>query len=212
VVVLLIGQQGVGKSTLGHALQELRSVRYVSGGALIRREIAAETEIGLRIRDPINAGERIPPELMYELLGRELDGRTTEHLVLDGFPLEAREHGEMIAVVGEPDAVLLLDGVPTDELVQRIERRLECPKCYRTFVDREQDRCPDCDAALEGRPEDADLEKIQRRHRRWVGAREGLIGLYDGIGILTRIDARRPPDEVRSLVLSRFEELGKPRR
>lgn len=212
MIVLLIGQQGTGKSTLGQALSCDLDGRYVSGGLLIRREIARGSKIGCRIEVPIAAGERIPPGLMYGLLERELDGDSAASLVLDGLPGEADEHADMVAVIGEPDLVLLLDGVPTDELVQRLELRLECPKCYAPHRKGEEDLCRSCRTPLTPRPEDSALEKIGRRHAHWVRTEAGLVELYDRLRVLIRIDARPSREQVRSQALIHVDARMKSRR
>jgi adenylate kinase len=212
LIVLLIGQQGTGKSTLGQALSYYRGGQYVSGGVLIRREIAQGSKIGRQIELPIAAGERIAPELMYELLERELDGISATDLVLDGFPGEADEHAEMVAVLGEPDLVLLLNGVPNDELVQRLELRLECPQCYAPSRKGEDDLCRRCKVSLTPRPEDGELEKITRRHARWIRTEAGLIDLYERLGILVRIDARPPREQVQSQALIHVDACMNSRR
>lgn len=212
MIVLLIGQPGTGKTTLGQALSDSRDSRFVSGGVLIRREIASGSEIGRQIEVPIAAGERISPELMYELLERELDGTRAANLVLDGFPGEAGEHAEMVAVTGMPDLVLLLNGVPTDELVQRIEHRLECPRCYATYQDGKEARCRACKTSLTPRSEDSTVSKITCRHAHWVRAEPGLVGLYEQLGVLGSIDARAPREQVRSRALVHFDAGVKSRR
>jgi adenylate kinase len=205
MVFLLIGQQGTGKSTLGRALEERRNVKFVSGGVLIREEIASESELGCAIKGPIDAGNRIPPAKMYEMLAsrvRKLDGA---HLVLDGFPAAAEEQGELEAVVGSPSMVMLLEGVPTDQLVQRIEQRVECKVCYRTY-NRDADRCcRQCGTELQQRPEDDDRQKIERRHRRWTKTAAELVSLYEGLGTLRRIDARISADQVLTSALSKID-------
>jgi adenylate kinase len=211
LIVLLIGQQGTGKSTLGQALCASRGGQFISGGALIRREITSGSKIGRRIKGPIAAGERIPPELMYELLERELDGAQPAHMVLDGFPGEADEHAEMVAVVGDPDLVLLLNGVPTDELVQRLELRLECPECNTPYREGADDRCAQCEAPLSRRPEDSTLPKIAQRHAYWARTEPGLVDLYEGLGVLVSIDARQPQEQLRSRALICFDERTKSR-
>jgi adenylate kinase len=212
MIVLLIGQQGTGKSTLGQALSDSRGSQFVSGGVLIRREIASGSEIGRQIEVPIDAGERISPELMYKLLERELEGARATNLVLDGFPGEAGEHAKMVAVTGMPDLVLLLNGVPTDELVQRIELRRECPTCYATYKDGEEDRCRTCKTLLTPRPEDSTTDKIARRHAHWARTEPGLIDLYEQLGVLVRIDARAYREQVRSHALVHFDAGMKSRR
>jgi adenylate kinase family enzyme len=196
MVILLIGQQGTGKSTLGRSLEDLREVTFVSGGVLIRREIASLSELGGRIEAPIARGRRVPPKLSYAMLAGELAGLPGQDLVLDGFPYAAEEHEELAAVAGDPDLVLLLEGVPTHELVRRIEWRIECKGCYRAYRRGEQTHCRDCGIELRQRPEDGDRERIARRHSRWTKSEKALVHLYDSLDILRRLDASVSPQQI----------------
>jgi len=196
MVVLLIGQQGAGKSTLGQALRETCGACFVSGGVLIRREIDAQTEIGLAIEGQINHGYDIEPELLYELLTQELERNRFEPLVLDGFPGGADEEDLLIDTAGKPDLVLHLDGAPTHELVQRIQHRRECPDCFMTYPPGEIDRCVSCKTPLRQRPEDTNRDKIRIRHHRWSRKGKGVVSLYRSQGILTPLDSSAPPEVV----------------
>ena len=196
MTVLLIGQQGTGKSTLGQALRDVRDGSFISGGVLIRKEIAAKTKIGLQIEGQIAAGHDIEPTLLYGLLECELERSESEPLFLDGFPSAAADEEQLSALVGTPQHVLLLAGAPNDELIQRLEYRLECPGCFATFRRKESRHCPKCEAPLQQRPEDNDRDKILIRHRRWRRNGPGIVSLYEQRGVLTSLDARQPADLV----------------
>jgi adenylate kinase len=202
MVVLLLGQQGTGKSTLGLALSRELSGCFISGGVLIRREIANRTEIGLAIKDQIADGERISPDLMYALLSREIEACGFEPLFLDGFPGSADEVGLLAEVVDRPDHALLLGKVPTDRLVQRLESREECGGCYATFSRGEFVRCPECAGPIEPRPEDSDVQRIARRHGHWAKTGGAIAAHYKAQGVLTHLDARLSPPQLLSAALA----------
>jgi len=100
--------------------------------------------------------------------------------------------------------VLFLDGVPTHELVRRLELRLECPGCFSAFRRGGCERCPRCAVPLRQRPEDDDRDKILVRHRRWRRNGPEIVSLYQKRKLLSQIDARQPPAQVLATALATF--------
>ncbi len=186
--VLLIGPPASGKGTQGRRIAARYGVSYLSSGEILRKEVAAGTELGKRVADDLAAGDLVPDELMLEVLRAPLQAALTSGgYVLDGFPRNVAQARELSAYAAElggaPDAAVWFD-VEDAELLRRTRSR----------------------ALAEGRVDDIDAVA---RHRIdvYAAATAPLIDHYRGQQLLIRIDASKPVDEVTDVVLAALEPL-----
>ncbi|HEY3925883.1 MAG TPA: adenylate kinase [Acidothermaceae bacterium] len=186
--VLLIGPPASGKGTQGRRIAERYGVTYLSSGEILRKEVAAGTELGRRVADDLAAGDLVPDELMLEVLRAPLQAALTSGgYVLDGFPRNVAQARELSAYAAElggaPDAAVWFD-VEDAELLRRTRSR----------------------AVAEGRVDDVDAVA---RHRIdvYAAATAPLIDHYRGQKLLIRVDAAKPVDDVTDVVLAALEPL-----
>ena len=184
--VLLIGPPASGKGTQGRRIAARYGVTYLSSGEILRKEVAAGTELGRRVSDDLAAGDLVPDELMLEVLRAPLQAALTSGgYVLDGFPRNVAQARELSAYAAElggtPDAAVWFD-VEDAELLRRTRSR----------------------AVAEGRVDDVDAVA---RHRIdvYAAATAPLIDHYRAQELLIRIDAAKPVDEVTDVVLAALE-------
>jgi adenylate kinase len=177
VRVLLIGPPASGKGTQGRRLAERFDVAYLSSGELLRAEVAAGTDLGLRVAGDLAGGDLVPDDVMLDVLREPLAAALTSGgYVLDGFPrtvAQARSLDTMAAeMCGAPEVAAWFD-VEDSVLLQRTRSR----------------------GSIEGRSDDADAVA---RHRIDVynAATAPLIDYYRKAGLLIRIDAARDIDDV----------------
>lgn len=85
--LVLTGAPGSGKGTQGRLLANKYNLYYISTGSLLRKEIKAGTEIGLRVKDIMNKGELVPDEIVIRLIEREITlHNDVRGFVFKGFP------------------------------------------------------------------------------------------------------------------------------
>ena len=85
--LIFFGPPGAGKGTQAALLAERLGVPTVSTGNMIREEIAAETELGLKARQAINAGELLSDGIVIEMIRTRLaKPDCAGGFILDGFP------------------------------------------------------------------------------------------------------------------------------
>ncbi|HKH87265.1 MAG TPA: adenylate kinase [Acidimicrobiales bacterium] len=185
--IILLGAPGSGKGTQGPILAVYFGATHLSTGELLRHEIAGGTELGQRVRSYVQAGELVPDEIIFELLGGPIAAAAASGgFVLDGFPRslhqaeEAYTRAELAGVTA--DAVVNL-AVPDDIVRQRLNTR-----------------------AADGRADDGDPDVIERRLRIYHSETEPLLDFYRHRGLLVTIDATKPPDEVTAAVIAVLEE------
>lgn len=126
--LVLFGAPGSGKGTQSEKLIEKYGLHHISTGEVLRRQIAAGTELGKIADSYISKGHLIPDELMIDILRQELksEGAKSKGVIFDGFP---RTIPQAIALDGilneigtELTGVIGLE-VPEEELVARMLKR-----------------------------------------------------------------------------------------
>jgi len=127
VRIVLLGPPGAGKGTQAVKLADKLGVPQISTGDLFRHNISTGTELGVKAKAYLDAGDLVPAELTNALVDYRLnDEDVTAGFILDGFPRsveQAQALGEMLAKRGlKLDAVLEFR-VPEDELVDRLKGR-----------------------------------------------------------------------------------------
>jgi len=85
--VALFGPPGAGKGTQSASLVEEFNLFYISTGDLLRKEIAAETKLGLEAKSIIASGGLVSDEIIVQVIEKTI----TEHpeangFLFDGFP------------------------------------------------------------------------------------------------------------------------------
>jgi adenylate kinase len=123
---MIIGPQGAGKGTQSVLLSKAIGVPHISTGDLFRSHAAAQTELGRRAQEYMNAGELVPDAVTNAMVAERLsvDDTTTGYL-LDGFPRnldQARWFTQTLGPERDLQAVILLEA-PQQELVQRMLAR-----------------------------------------------------------------------------------------
>ena len=68
---ILFGPPGAGKGTQATAMVEKYNLHHISTGALLRKEIAAGTELGLKAKSLIEAGALVPDEVVEGMIESE---------------------------------------------------------------------------------------------------------------------------------------------
>lgn len=121
---MLFGPPGAGKGTQACKLVEKYGFNHISTGEVIREEIARGTELGLSVKEYIEAGHLAPDELVVGIID-EYIGRLKECAgnIFDGFPRtinQAEAFDEIMAKNGKRVDVMLSLEVSDDELVHRL--------------------------------------------------------------------------------------------
>jgi adenylate kinase len=127
VRVVLLGPPGAGKGTQAVKLAEKLELPHLSTGDLFRENIGNGTELGIKAKSYLDAGDLVPSELTNELVDDRLSNPDTDAgFILDGYPRsvqQAQALHDMLERRGiELDTVLELR-VPEDALFERLKAR-----------------------------------------------------------------------------------------
>ena len=189
VRLLLIGPPGAGKGTQASRLAEAFGIPAISTGDIFRSNVRDETPLGKQAKAYMDAGDNVPDSLTNDLIRHRLEEPDAENgFLLDGYPRttdQVRELDEFLAGHGAAlDAVLELVADP-DVVVERLRKR----------------------AIDQGRSDD-DESVVRHRMDVYREQTAPLIDVYDGRGVLVKIDAIGAVDEVTARITEALAERG----
>jgi len=187
--LLIVGPPGAGKGTQASAIAEAYGIPAVSTGDIFRANVKNETELGLKVKAILAAGDYVPDSLTNELISDRLaQSDAAEGFLLDGYP-------RTMAQVDFLDAHLAERGASLTGVVQLVADRDE-------IVERLRKR-----ALEQGRDDDTE-EAI--RHRQDVYLRETapLVETYRERGLLVEVDGLGSIAEVAARIDSALTERG----
>ncbi len=126
--LILLGPPGAGKGTQALRLVSKYGIVQLSTGDMLRAAVAAGTEVGLRAKSIMEAGQLVPDEVVVAIIADRIGQPDARRgFVLDGFPRTVPQAEALDRLLAERD--MKLDGVielKVDEgiLVKRIENRV----------------------------------------------------------------------------------------
>ena len=185
--VIMLGPPGSGKGTQGERIASRYGVPHISSGELFRDEVARQTETGKTLQRYLDAGDLVPDELVLSLImDRVLAAEADGGYVLDGFPRTLPQAQAAAKVAREANmsaqAVLYLE-VPPEVLAARLADRGE------------------------GRADDS-AQVARHRLEVFTEHTRPLLDYYTRRGIIVRIDASPPVDEVSEAIFAALDRIG----
>lgn len=187
--ILLLGAQGAGKGTQAKRIRDEYDLPHIATGDILRAAIAAETELGLRVKPILESGALVPDELMIDLIRERLGGSDASvGFILDGFPrtlAQAEALDAMLVAIGRKLAVVF-------------ELQLDEQICVDRMLAR---------SLAEGRVDDTP-DVIQRRLALYHEATLPVVEHYRATGRLVGIHADRTVNEVFAEIQDTLERVA----
>lgn len=169
VRLLIVGPQGSGKGTQGARIAEALGVPVVSTGDVFRANVQQGTELGVQVKEIIDAGQLVPDELTSAVVRDRLSQEdAAQGFLLDGYPRNLGQVMHLDEFLGgrdeSLDAVIALV-VPREESIERLRKR----------------------ATEQGRADDTE-EVIAQRLAIYEAETAPILGVYGTRGIVDEID------------------------
>lgn len=179
---ILFGPPGAGKGTQATAMTEKYNLHHISTGALLRKEIAAGTELGMQAKALIEKGCLVPDEVVEGMIENEFKTVTgVDGFLLDGFPRtipQAEALDKILAKTGDNVTAIVSIMIPDEMVMERIKGR----------------------ALKEGRADDASEETINNRIATYHNQTEPLIDYYSKAGRYNEIDGVGTIEDVQNRI------------
>ena len=203
--IIFLGAPGAGKGTQAEIVSERLGIPTISTGAIIRESLAAGTEMGIKAKKFIEAGQLVPDEVVIGIVKERLaKSDCAGGYILDGFPRTVPQAEALDAMGIELDAVISLE-VSDETIVERMSGRRVCKKCGKTYhtvfnPSSKGDNC-ECGEPLTIRSDDAP-DVVRSRLQVYHSTTEPLKAFYAERGKLKLVDGAEKVEDTTARTLS----------
>ncbi|TAE30020.1 MAG: adenylate kinase [Cytophagales bacterium] len=176
--LVLFGPPGAGKGTQSEKLIAKFQLVHLSTGDLLRSQIAAGTELGMRAKTLMDEGVLVPDEVVIGMIDSKLnENQSAPGFIFDGFPRtvpQAEALDALLATYNEQITTMIALIVEEEELTHRLLNR----------------------GKSSGRPDDQNEDLIRRRVNEYNQKTTPVAGYYSGQGKYAAIDGVGEIDEI----------------
>ena len=209
-VLILLGAVGVGKGTQAQRLAAELKIPQISTGDILRAEVQAGSELGLKAKEIMNRGELVPDDIIVDMVRKRLlEPDAVRGAILDGFPRtvpQAQALDELLKELDLPPPRVISIEVPREAIVERLSSRRVCVACGAVFNLKsqpdaiERHKCPKGQAQIIQRDDDR-AETVLQRLRVYEEKTAPLINHYHRGGNLRQISGVGTENEVFARIL-----------
>lgn len=208
--LILLGAPGAGKGTQSEKIVEKYGIPAVSTGNIIRAALKAGTEMGLKAKSFMDAGQLVPDDVVIGIIKDRLKEKDCENgFILDGFPRTIPQAQALEDMGVDIDKVLDIE-VPDEKITARMSGRRVCSKCANSYhllykKPKTEGVCDACGGELIQRKDDAP-ETVQARLKEYHEMTEPLKDFYKKLGKLVIVEGQEEVADTTALVFKALED------
>ncbi len=208
--LILLGAPGAGKGTQAEVISAKLEIPAVSTGNIIREALANGTEMGLKAKSFIDAGQLVPDDVVIGIIKERLAKEDcAAGFILDGFPRTIPQAEALDAMGVTIDRVISIE-VADENIVRRMSGRRVCKACGSSYhleykkpaVD---GVCNACGGELVQRKDDHPDTVLDRLHV-YHEQTEPLKEYYEKKGILRIVEGQEEVADTTALTLKALED------
>jgi adenylate kinase len=208
--LILLGAPGAGKGTQAELICDRLSIPSISTGNMIREAMKNSTEMGLKAKAFVDAGNLVPDEVVIGIIQDRLDESDCANgFILDGFPRTIPQAEALDTMGIIIDKVVDIE-VPDEDVVNRMSGRRTCKGCGASYhiqnkPSKVEGVCDSCGGELTIRKDDAP-ETVLDRLNVYHEQTEPLKDYYEKCGKLRIVEGTKPIAEITSEILKVLED------
>jgi len=131
--LILLGAPGAGKGTQAQYIAEKYSIPQISTGDMLRAAVTAGTELGLKAKAVMDAGELVSDEIIIGLVAERIKQADCENgFLFDGFPRTIPQAEALVDAGIKIDNVVEI-AVDDSEIITRLSGRRVHPGSGRIY-------------------------------------------------------------------------------
>lgn len=208
--LILLGAPGAGKGTQAEKICEKLNIPAISTGNILRAAVKDGTEMGLKAKSYMDAGQLVPDEVVIGIIKDRLnDGDCKNGFILDGFPRTIPQAQALLDSGVDIDKVIDIE-VPDEAITKRMSGRRVCSKCANSYhIEYKKPKvegvCDACGGELIQRKDDAPqtvLDRLVEYHK----MTEPLKDFYANLGKLKVVEGQEEVADTTKLVFAALED------
>lgn len=192
--LILIGPPGAGKGTQAKILEEKYGLKQLSTGDMLRAEIAAGSELGMKAKEVIDRGDLVSDDIMVDMIAVRLEKPDcAKGVIFDGFPRtvdQAQALDAMLADKNKPLHAVIQIMVDEEVLIERLKTRI-------------------AQTIAAGQPVrgDDNEETMRKRFGVYRAQTAPILPYYEAEGLLRKVDGMAPIEDVTAQIEGFLEEV-----
>lgn len=208
--LILLGAPGAGKGTQAEVISTKLEIPAVSTGNIIREALANGTEMGLKAKSFIDAGQLVPDDVVIGIIKERLaKDDCANGFILDGFPRTIPQAEALDAMGVTIDRVISIE-VEDENIVRRMSGRRVCKACGSSYhleykKPAKDGVCNACGGELVQRKDDHPDTVLDRLHV-YHEQTEPLKDYYEKKGILRIVVGQEEVADTTALTLKALED------
>ena len=208
--LILLGAPGAGKGTQAEVISEKLSIPAISTGNIIREALANGTEMGLKAKSFIDAGQLVPDDVVIGIIKERLaKDDCAAGFILDGFPRTIPQAEALDTMGVTIDRVISIE-VADEKIAKRMSGRRVCKACGASYhleykKPAVEGICNACGGELIQRKDDHPDTVLDRLHI-YHEQTEPLKGYYEKKGILRIVEGQEEVADTTALTLKALED------
>jgi adenylate kinase len=208
--LILLGAPGAGKGTQAEVICKALNIPAISTGNIIREALAQGTEMGLKAKSFMDAGQLVPDDVVIGIIKERLaKDDCANGFILDGFPRTIPQAEALDAMGVIIDRVIDIE-VPDEKIAARMSGRRVCKDCGSSYhleykAPKVEGVCDACDGELIQRKDDAPetvLDRLAVYHKQT----EPLKDFYSKKGLLRIVEGQEEIADTSALTLKALED------
>ena len=208
--LILLGAPGAGKGTQAEKICEHYNIPAISTGNIIRAALKNGTEMGLKAKSYMDAGQLVPDEVVIGIIKDRLaEDDCKGGFILDGFPRTIPQAQALEDMGINIDKVVDIE-VPDETITARLSGRRVCAKCGNSYhmiykFPKVEGVCDACGGELVQRKDDAP-ETVKARLVEYHEMTEPLKDFYGKLGKLKIVEGQEEVEDTTALVFAALED------
>ena len=207
--LILLGAPGAGKGTQAEMICDRLNIPTISTGNIIRAALKSGTEMGLKAKSFMDAGQLVPDEVVIGIIRERLaEDDCKNGFVLDGFPRTIPQAEALDSMGIEIDKVIDIE-VPDEKIVARMSGRRVCESCGTSYhllykIPKEEGKCNVSGGTLVQRKDDHP-DTVLKRLTEYHNQTEPLKDYYEKQGKLYIVEGQEEVADTTALTFKALE-------